>query len=248
MFPRKSLHDLQCVHDITERGWFYDEETFHAKNARRLVSGLLFFNSIHPVIMKFDAAKIAAHQLDLTTRWHHATPAATGDDFSRLVEENHLRNFSLWHEEDVARRDDLGFEAIYKAKRNIDRFNQERNNFAEEMDKAIVAALAPAESGCPRNSETPGMMIDRLSILALKEFHMHEETVRTDVSSAHLEKCAEKLARIRRQRADLTTCLAELLDDVVARRRTFSVYYQFKMYNDPALNPQLYRNTSQPSA
>ncbi|HVZ63024.1 MAG TPA: DUF4254 domain-containing protein [Lacunisphaera sp.] len=192
--------------------------------------------------MKFDAADIAARQTELTARWHEVAPAAAGGGFFRLLEENHLRNFALWHEEDVARRDDLGFEAVYKAKRNIDRFNQERNNFAEEMDKAIVAALRPAESGCPRNSETPGMMIDRLSILALKEYHMHEETLRADASAEHKQKCAEKLARIRRQRADLTGCLADLFADVAAGRRTFSVYYQFKMYNDPALNPQLYRN------
>ena len=192
--------------------------------------------------MKYDAQEIAARQTDLTARWHQTPPTAAGDGFFRLLEENHLRNFSLWHEEDIARRDDLGFEAVYKSKRNIDRFNQERNNFAEEMDKAIVAALAPAETGCPRNSETPGMMIDRLSILALKEFHMHEETVRAGASAEHREKCGEKLARIRRQRSDLTTCLADLLADVAAGRRTFSAYFQFKMYNDPALNPQLYRN------
>ncbi len=188
-----------------------------------------------------SASEIAARQTELTTRWHQTTPAATGEGFQRLLDENHLRNFSLWHEEDVARRDDLGFEAIYRAKRNIDRFNQERNNYVEEMDQAMVAALHPPESGCPRNSETPGMMIDRLSILSLKEFHMHEETVRPDASPAHREKCGEKLARIRRQRADLTGCLADLLVEVGAGRRTFSVYYQFKMYNDPALNPQLYR-------
>ena len=194
--------------------------------------------------MNFDVPAIAARQTELTARWHHLPPAATGEGFLRLLEENHLRNFSLWHEEDVARRDDLGFEAVYKAKRAIDRFNQERNNFAEEMDKAIVAALNPRESGVPRNSETPGMIIDRLSILALKEFHMHEESVRADASAAHREKCAEKLARIQRQRADLAGALSELLADVAAGRRTFSVYYQFKMYNDPALNPQLYRQTS----
>ena len=203
--------------------------------------------------MKFDAQEIAARQTDLTARWHVVPPppgglpaeagAKAGEGFARLLEENHLRNFALWHEEDIARRDDLGFEAVYRAKRNIDRFNQERNNFAEEMDQAVVAALSPPASGCPRNSETPGMMIDRLSILALKEFHMHEETVRPEASATHKEKCAEKLARIRRQRADLTGCLADLFADVAAKRRTFSVYYQFKMYNDPALNPQLYRNT-----
>jgi len=191
--------------------------------------------------MKFDAQEIAAHQTSLTARWHQVTPVAGSDGFLRLLEENHLRNFSLWHEEDVARRDDLGFEAVYRAKRNIDRFNQERNNFAEEMDKVLVAGLQPREAGCPRNSETPGMMIDRLSILALKEYHMHEETVRTDASTEHRARCAEKLARLRRQRDDLATCLAELLADVAAGRRTFSVYFQFKMYNDPALNPQLYR-------
>lgn len=194
--------------------------------------------------MKFDATEIATRQTTLTARWHQVAPAAEGKDFPRLVEENHLRNFSLWHEEDVARRDDLGSEAVHRAKRNIDRFNQERNNFAEEMDKALVAALKPRESGCPRNSETPGMIIDRLSILALKEYHMHEEAVRADASVEHRAKCGEKLARIRRQRDDLTACLAELLSDVVAGRRTFSVYFQFKMYNDPALNPQLYRQHS----
>ncbi len=191
--------------------------------------------------MPFDAQDIAARQTALTARWHQVPPAATGEGFNRLLEENHLRNFSLWHEEDVARRDDLGFEAVYKAKRAIDRFNQERNDFAEKMDKEFVAGLQPLESGVPRISETPGMIVDRLSILALKEFHMHEETVRADASAEHKARCAEKLARIRRQRSDLTTALAELIADVAAQRRTFSVYYQFKMYNDPALNPQLYR-------
>ena len=191
-----------------------------------------------------SAPEIAAHQAALTARWHQVTPAVTGEGFIRKVEENHLRNFSLWHTEDVARRDDIGFEPIYRAKRDIDRFNQERNNFAEEMDKALVAALKPRESGVPRNSETPGMIIDRLSILALKEFHMHEETVRSEATPEHRAKCGEKLARIRRQRDDLTGCLGELLAEVAAGRRTFSVYFQFKMYNDPALNPQLYRQAS----
>jgi len=195
----------------------------------------------------FSAPALAALQTRLTADWHATPPVAAGDGFERLVAENHLRNFCLWHEEDIARRDDLGFEAVYRAKRAIDRFNQERNNFIEEMDKAIVAQLQPATEGCPRNSETPGMILDRLSILALKEYHMHEETVRTDASAEHRAKCAEKLARICQQRSDLIAALDELLADVIARRRTFSVYYQFKMYNDPALNPQLYRHAAKPS-
>jgi hypothetical protein len=147
----------------------------------------------------------------------------------------------LWHEEDIARRDDLGSERIHQAKRAIDRYNQERNNFIEEMDKALVAALQPADTGCPKNSETPGMIIDRLSIMALKEFHMREEALRGEASETHRATCAEKLERIILQRSDLTQSLAELITEVLTGTRTFAVYYQFKMYNDPALNPQLYQ-------
>lgn len=190
------------------------------------------------------ASAITALQHTLTARWHETAPAARppagGDPFAALVEENHLRNFRLWHEEDAARRDDLGCEAVYRAKRAIDRLNQERNDFIERIDQAVVAALQPAESGCPRNSETPGMIIDRLSILALKAYHMQEEAGRASATPEHRAACAAKLARLRRQAADLATCFDELIADVAARRRTFSVYYQFKMYNDPSLNPQLY--------
>ena len=197
-----------------------------------------------PCSSDIDADRIAALQRRLTADWHGVEPSATGmaGAFERLVAENHLRNFKLWHEEDIARRDDLGPERVHRAKRAIDLYNQERNNFIEEMDKLLVAELQPeanAGPGCPRNSETPGMIIDRLSILALKEYHMREETMRADARTAHKESCELKLARIVRQRSDLKQCLNELLADIIARRRTFAVYYQFKMYNDPELNPQL---------
>jgi hypothetical protein len=192
--------------------------------------------------MHFDTNEIATLQSALTATWHHEEPCAAGHDFLKLVQENHLRNFMLWHEEDIARRDDLGSERIHQAKRAIDRYNQERNNFIEEMDKALVAALQPADTGCPKNSETPGMIIDRLSIMALKEFHMREEALRGEASETHRATCAEKLERIILQRSDLTQSLRELLADVTAGTRTFAVYYQFKMYNDPALNPQLYQS------
>lgn len=190
--------------------------------------------------MNFDAQEIAKLQADLTALWHEQAPAASDEGFLRLVQENHQRNFELWHEEDVARRDDLGFERVYQAKRAIDRFNQERNNFIEEMDKVLVSVLQPVASGCPMNSETPGMIIDRLSILALKGYHMREETLRLGASEEHKTNCAAKLARILLQRDDLTRSLAELVVAVQEKTRTFAVYYQFKMYNDPALNPQLY--------
>lgn len=192
-------------------------------------------------LMKPDAQEIADIQTDLTRLWHEHAPAASGDGLTCLVTENHLRNFLLWHEEDIARRDDLGFERVFHAKRAIDSYNQQRNNFIEEMDAFLTAELNPDLTDCPMNSETPGMMIDRLSIMALKEFHMREETLRYDASPDHRENCSAKLARIIHQRDDLIRCLDELVAAVAARTRTFAVYYQFKMYNDPALNPQLYR-------
>jgi hypothetical protein len=190
--------------------------------------------------MKYAPAKIASLQTRLTALWHEIEPCAGSEGFDHLVQQNHYFNFMLWHEEDIARRDDLGSERVHQAKRAIDHYNQQRNNFIEEMDKVLVADLQPAESGCPKNSETPGMIIDRLSILALKEFHMREETQRADATDEHRGKCAEKLARITLQRSDLTQSLTELIDAIIVRTRSFAVYYQFKMYNDPALNPQLY--------
>ena len=193
--------------------------------------------------MKYDPAKIASLQTRLTALWHEIEPCAGDEGFDHLLQQNHYFNFMLWHEEDIARRDDLGSERVHQAKRAIDHYNQQRNNFIEEMDKVLVADLQPAESGCPKNSETPGMIIDRLSILALKEFHMREEAERGDASEEHRANCAAKLARITLQRSDLTQSLTELIDAIIVRTRSFAVYYQFKMYNDPALNPQLYKGT-----
>ena len=190
--------------------------------------------------MKYDPQKIASLQTSLTALWHQFDPSAEGEGFDLLLRKNHYFNFMLWHEEDIARRDDLGSERVRQAKRAIDHYNQQRNNFIEEMDKMLVADLQPAESGVPKNSETLGMIIDRLSILALKEFHMREEAERSGASEEHRANCAAKLARILHQRSDLTQCLSELIEAIIARTRSFSVYYQFKMYNDPALNPQLY--------
>lgn len=194
--------------------------------------------------MHIDARKIASMQADLTVAWHDLPPIASGLGFDRLVCENHLRNFQLWHEEDSARRKDLGFQHVYQAKRAIDCYNQERNNLMEEMDNALVVALRPKVGDCPKNSETPGMIIDRLSILALKEFHMREESMREETDELYRANCAIKLSRILLQRDDLTRSLAELIEAVMAGTRTFAVYYQFKMYNAPSPDSQLNRRVS----
>lgn len=188
-----------------------------------------------------NVSDITALQKACTASWHDSAPLIAADGLLGLVERNHFENFSLWHEEDIARCDDLGAERIMQAKRTIDRHNQQRNDLIEQIDRHMTERLGPKESGCSFNSETPGMMIDRLSILALKEYHMWEETVRTEASTEHIEKCRFKLSVIRKQIADLGGALSELLDEVSAGTRSFRVYYQFKMYNDKELNPQLRR-------
>ncbi|MBL7481480.1 DUF4254 domain-containing protein [Legionella bononiensis] len=161
--------------------------------------------------------------------------------FYQLVEENHAFNYQLWHAEDRARRDDMGFEFVYQAKREIDACNQLRNNRMEAMDEWLFHLLQPANpTQCPVNSESPGMIIDRLSILALKSYHMALQTERSDVSEEHRTTCTQKLAIIHNQLEQLSLCLGQLLNEVQAKKRTFRIYHQFKMYNDPTLNPELY--------
>lgn len=190
-----------------------------------------------------DPDTITALQRELTARWHKEASAVTSrDPFLKLVEENHIRNFTLWHHEDDARREDKGFEFVYHAKRAIDQNNQERNDFIEKMDKHLFGLFGDRFSeDTPRNSETPGSIIDRLSIMALKEFHMREEADRTDADGKHRENCAFKLGVIQKQLHDLKTALGNLLTACAAGTRGFGVYFQFKMYNDPALNPALYK-------
>jgi hypothetical protein len=188
-----------------------------------------------------DVAQVLALHERKTEEWHRApfAPSATG--LSGLIEDEHHCNFELWHEEDRARREDKGFEFVYRAKRNIDRWNQRRNDCIERIDTWLAERAPAFAEGTPMNSETPGMIIDRLSILALKEYHMAEEADREGAPQAQRARCREKLAVIRRQRADLARALADLLAEVARGTRGFRVYYQFKMYNDPALNPEIYR-------
>lgn len=162
-------------------------------------------------------------------------------EFLQLVEQNHAFNYQLWHAEDKARREDMGFEWVYKAKRDIDHYNQQRNNRMEAMDEFLFNALKPElPTSCPVNSESPGMIIDRLSILSLKAYHMALQTKREEVDEAHRAACRAKLDVIHQQLEQLSLCLGALLKDVEEKKRTFRVYHQFKMYNDPKLNPELY--------
>ncbi len=155
---------------------------------------------------------------------------------------NHRFNHLLWDEEDRARRQDVPPAEIAAGKRLIDQYNQRRNDAVEAIDEAILGMLEDVrpQPDARLNSETAGAMIDRLSILALKIFHMREQTERTDAGQDHIATCEAKLARLCVQRSDLAACLDILLDEAHAGRAYFKVYRQFKMYNDATLNPYLY--------
>lgn len=158
------------------------------------------------------------------------------------IEDNHRCNNLLWDEEDQARRRDVADGEIAANKRAIDGYNQRRNDAIERIDEHLLAALAgvACSTGARLHSETAGAMIDRLSILSLKIHHMGLQARRDDATPAHRDTCVQKLARLREQRDDLARCLDELLGESAAGRAYFKVYRQFKMYNDPTLNPYLY--------
>ncbi len=184
-------------------------------------------------------------QRDSIIHWKQNGIQLNQTHFFKLIEENHAFNYQLWHAEDRARRDDLGAEMVYQAKREIDHCNQQRNNRMEAMDEWLFMQLKPApHTQCPVHSETPGMMIDRLSIMALKAYHMELQTTRKNADTAHKQACMNKLYVIIEQQQQLLACLKSLLQEVQNGTRTFRVYHQFKMYNDPNLNPEIYNHQS----
>ena len=147
-----------------------------------------------------------------------------------------------WHLEDIIRDEEIDPVEALALKRRIDRSNQDRTDLVEEIDTyfrqryAGVVVLPDATL----NTESPAWAIDRLSILALKIWHMREQTERTDADATHIANCKAKLAVLLEQRVDLTTSIDQLLDDIAAGRKFMKVYRQMKMYNDPETNPVLY--------
>ena len=151
-----------------------------------------------------------------------------------------------WHLEDIIRDPQIDPVAALALKRRIDRSNQDRTDLVEEIDTYFrekfkdVSVLPDATL----NTESPAWAIDRLSILALKIYHMREQVMRTDASAEHRARCQGKLDVLLEQREDLSTAIAQLLDDIAAGRKYMKVYRQMKMYNDPSTNPVLYGNKS----
>jgi hypothetical protein len=191
-----------------------------------------------------DVATITKLQQETVALWHGEPISNPCEGFLGLVCQQHQFNYLLWHEEDIARSKDVTDAKIAAVKRAIDGYNQNRNDHIEKLDDAIIAELKSRgvvlAAGAKLNTETPGSAIDRLSILALRLYHMQEQADRADAAAEHRQKAQDRLVILHQQHADLSQSLSELLADIFAGKRRLAVYRQFKMYNDPSLNPYLY--------
>jgi hypothetical protein len=186
-----------------------------------------------------DASHIVALHNQSTAHGHDPSSSAPvpSSPFDQLVLDQHRANYDLWHREDQARDPQASDHTIVQVKHDIDRLNQLRNDLAEQIDVTLLH-LAPEHPTAPLHSESPGLIIDRLSILALKIFHTEEQLHRS--TPEHQHRNQSRLLVLNEQRNDLSACLDALWSDVLAGRRRFKLYRQLKMYNDPTLNPVLY--------
>ncbi|MBQ2993603.1 MAG: DUF4254 domain-containing protein [Alistipes sp.] len=162
--------------------------------------------------------------------------------FEHLLYEKNWVDTVQWHLEDIIRDPQIDPVKALEIKRRIDRSNQVRTDMVEYIDSYLLDKYKDVvvAEGAKINTETPAWAVDRLSILALKIYHMHQEVIRNDVDDAHREACQKKLDVLLSQRVDLSTAIEELIDDIEQGRKYMKTYKQMKMYNDPALNPVLY--------
>ena len=148
-----------------------------------------------------------------------------------------------WHLEDIIRDPQIDPAEALLLKRRIDKSNQDRTDLVERIDSYFweqYHTVLP-KINAKINTESPAWAIDRLSILHVKIYHMQEQVNRTDVSQEQHDKCAAKLAVLQEQLQDMTTSITQLLEDYASGERIMKVYRQMKMYNDPMLNPVLYK-------
>ena len=192
--------------------------------------------------------EIAILQTKLTDEWHISEPADAEESHESLlsfVKANHLMNHKLWHTEDIARRKDVDAAVIAECKHKIDALNQRRTDFFEKIDNEMVNMILPQlpdDCADVQNTESLGMAVDRLSILAHKIYHMREQTLRKDVDIDHIDASIVKLDTLTAQRENLIRSVKYLIAEYILGAKRPKQFYQFKMYNDPNLNPQVYGN------
>ena len=196
--------------------------------------------------MVIQVSRLVELQTDAVALWH--TQPITNDQlgFDSLVIDNHETNFRLWHEEDQARDPVANDSVIAQVKRRIDRLNQQRNDSIERLDNAIADLIVKQrgvmDESLPMNTETPGSALDRLSILALRIFHLAEQCDRHEITTPARQRVAVSLQIAEQQRINLGLSLQQLLDDLFAGKKRHQTFRQLKLYNDPELNPVIYRH------
>jgi hypothetical protein len=179
---------------------------------------------------------------------HNNVDEAENNPFSEesfehlLFAKNHVDTVQ-WHLEDIVRDPNIDPVAGIALKRRIDKSNQVRTDMVEQIDDYFLALYAGVDAitGAKLNTESPAWAIDRLSILVLKIYHMQEEAVRVDATPEHRAKCTAKLQVLLEQQMDLSTSIDVLLAEISEGKKQMKVYRQMKMYNDPSLNPVLYK-------
>lgn len=167
------------------------------------------------------------------------------DTFEALLYRKNWIDTVQWHLEDIIRNPEIDPADALRIKRRIDQSNQDRTDTVEKIDDYFLQHFRAVKykPGARINSETPAWLLDRMSILLLKIFHMQEQTERKDVSAQHIGKCRDKLVILQEQKQDMQVAFDELIEDIGSGTRRFKVYRQMKMYNDSTLNPALYRSS-----
>lgn len=184
----------------------------------------------------------------MTQKWHINAPQAEKHYKDMLMQNvmlNHMANFKLWHIEDIARKKDVDVKVIAKCKYEIDELNQQRTDYYESINDVFFDILNPylqSNEEMPQNTETIGSVIDRLSILSLKIYHMKEELARRRVTDMDYASVTRKVSSLQQQKHDLVKAFKYSINEYLSGLKRPINYRQFKMYNDKNLNPELYHN------
>ena len=171
-----------------------------------------------------------------------SNPYNNSSSFEKMIYDKCWIDTIQWHLEDIIRVPDISPDEALKIKRRIDSSNQERTDMVEALDDYFFEKYSNSSPSklAILNTETPAWAIDRLSILALKIYHMNEEANRNSASDEHRKKCSEKLEGLLVQRENLSKAIDQLLENISKGNVIVSTYKQMKMYNDDSLNPELY--------
>ncbi len=212
-----------------------------------------------------DIASLTSLQANLVSLWHQQAIRNDYEGFPELVVANHEINFRLWHEEDQARDPLASDSVIANVKRAIDRLNQQRANSIEQLDEHLADQLTASRQGTSereqlgpgtpiqsppgstsatkilQNTETMGSVLDRLSILALRLYHLQEQLERSELTPQLRDRLVQSLGIASQQRQNLIESAQQLVEDLFAGRKRHVTFRQLKMYNDPQLNPAIYQ-------